>query len=291
MSPDKRSTMNSENYKLDLLFSGTYLSPASNTYFSFLHFLHTQNMFKFASFVLSIIVSLQMVHAFSAGQVQVGGNGYRKVEEGAVAHCGTNTDQQCLQIETPLTGVSIKNDANLDIACTPSGICGFAFDFNRQSANVTVNCVGANQTPVGRNVFATFGKSEVYSKGTQYAHFYVYGQDVSAMWENEKGWTAWAAVCIARKYMIDLWAYSLPLPSFTDKRPPLLLKEGRNVAHQMFCQLIMCNVHNENNSLETENVHNDIQFLKTDIIKRVCRYDRSHRKTSGPSIKGNTLPQ
>ncbi|PWN37971.1 uncharacterized protein FA14DRAFT_153317 [Meira miltonrushii] len=138
-------------------------------------------MFKYISLALPFLVSLQMVHAFT--------NGYKWTEEGAVAHCGTDVGQQCIQVEKSPDGFTMKNDANLDIECTPSGLCAFAFDFDRQFANVTVNCSGPNSTPVGRNIFATFGKTEVYSKGTEYAYFYVYGEQTSAMWESDPKWT------------------------------------------------------------------------------------------------------
>ncbi|PWN37969.1 uncharacterized protein FA14DRAFT_177247 [Meira miltonrushii] len=129
------------------------------------------------------------------GQVQVGDHGYRRVDEGAVAHCGTDIGQQCLQIETPLSGVNITNDGNLDIACTPSGVCVFPFNFDTQSANVTINCMGPNTGTVPRNVYARFGKYEIPNNGTtKYAYFSVYGEGISAKWESAQMWTVWVAL-------------------------------------------------------------------------------------------------
>ena len=155
-------------------------------------------MFKHAALALPVFISIQSALAFSTGQASIGDHGYRKVDEGSISHCGTNTGQQCLQFETPLTGINLISDGKTDIACTPSGVCVFPFDFKTQQTNVTVECLNlqGKSYNVKHTIYSHFGKTVTSDKGTKYASFVLFGDDISAKWENDQHWTTWSAVSL-----------------------------------------------------------------------------------------------
>lgn len=155
-------------------------------------------MFKHAALALPVFISIQTALAFSTGQASIGDHGYRKVDEGSISHCGTNTGQQCLQFETPLTDINITSDGKTDIACTPSGVCVFPFNFKTQQTNVTVECLNLQGKSYENKhiIYSHFGKT-ITSKGTNYASFVLYGDDISAKWENDKDYTKWSAVSLS----------------------------------------------------------------------------------------------
>lgn len=185
-------------------------------------------MFKLTCFALLVLVFTQIVHTFSTSQVDIGDHGYRKVAEGSISHCGTNTAQQCLIFETRLTGVNITNDGNLDIACTPSGKCVFPFDFETQSANVTVNCLDLQGKQHNSTVNAHFGKIDVTPNGVEYASFTVYGDDVSAKWESDQYYTPWLAVSVYVCFYIVLIVNHLSPYTYIVELFSLFFKESRN---------------------------------------------------------------
>lgn len=150
-------------------------------------------MFKYTS--LLVLVSVQMIHAFSTGQVDGGDHGYRKVAKTEISHCGKNTTQQCFHFETPIKNVNITNDGKLDIACTQSGLCAFGFDFEKQNANVTINCLNLQGKEQNSTVQAEFGKTDT-PNGVKYANYVVRGDDISAKWKSEKYYTLFSAVSV-----------------------------------------------------------------------------------------------
>ncbi|PWN37970.1 uncharacterized protein FA14DRAFT_153316 [Meira miltonrushii] len=155
-------------------------------------------MFKYFSLILSVIVSMQTVQAFSTGQVQVGDHGYKKVDEGAVAHCGTNTAQQCIKFESPMDGINITSVGNLDVSCTPSGDCVFPFKFNKQHANMTITCLDqqGKSSGIPGEILARFGKVNVPHGGTKYASYALIGEGITAKWESEEDYTLQAALAL-----------------------------------------------------------------------------------------------
>lgn len=178
------------------------------------------------------------------------GQGYTIVDNGSITHCGTNTGQQCFEVN-PLENVSITIPENppvessgtfsggsnfepVSISCQPDGRCATAFDFDQPGnyAEFLVNCLNYAGQDQGVNVHVLLGRgSAASSTADAYSYFFATGLGVQAKWENDADYTS--NVSLKRCTCDGEHGIDSFLILFSECCTQTVFQKGRNTLHSM----------------------------------------------------------